>query len=94
MTGDKSKLLLTKRLRTAKVKTETKICVDGKKIIEATSERLLSQIMKNELSWKYHFYGDKYHFYVYGDNKEESLIPQLSSRIGLLKRITRYIPID
>ena len=57
-----------------------KISVDGKKIVESSSEKLLGSVFNNKLTWQNHLYGDK-------DNM--GLVPQLSKRLGMLKRLSR-----
>ena len=82
--GEKSKLLIigTSQLKASKAMADTKIVVDGKNITETESEKLLGIVINNKLTWKNHLYGDK-------DN--EGLIPQLSKRIGMMKRISKYM---
>ena len=82
--GEKSKLLIigTKSLKASKAVTETRIVVDGKEIIETESEKLLGIVVNNNLTWKNHLYGDK---------ENEGLVPQLSKRIGMMKRISKYM---
>ena len=55
------------------------IQVDGKEIEETDSEKLLGVVINNELTWKNH---------LYGDNENEGLVPQLSKRIGILKKLS------
>ena len=82
--GDKSKLMIigTRKLRLSKELTEMSIKVDGKDIKETPSEKLLGVVLNNELTWKNHLYGDK---------ENEGLIPQLSKRIGVMKRLAKYM---
>ena len=47
--------------------------------METESEKLLGVVINNELTWKNHFYGD---------NENEGLVPQLSKRIGILKKLS------
>ena len=79
--GDKSKLLVigTRKMRSQKLHGRMTINVDGKDILETDSEKLLGVVINNELTWKNHLYGD-------GEN--EGLIPQLSRRIGILKKLS------
>ena len=83
--GEKSKLLIigTRKLRESKVHTEAKIVVDNKEITETASEKLLGLVVNNELTWKNHLHGDADH---------EGLIPKLSKRIGMLKKISKHMP--
>ena len=50
---------------------------------ESTSEKLLGVVINNTLTWKNHLYGD-------ADN--EGLIPSLAKRVGILKKLRKYIP--
>ena len=59
-----------------------KIVVDGKEVIESSSEKLLGLIINNKLTWKNH---------LYGDENNMGLVPQLSKRLGMLKRLSRYM---
>ena len=86
--GEKSKLLVlgTSELRVSKPDdTEAKIVVDGKEITESRCEKLLGVVLNNQLTWKDHLYGDE-------DNM--GLLPQLSKRLGMLKRLARYMSKD
>ena len=83
--GEKSKLLIigTSELRTSKhLSDDMKILVDGKEVIASSSEKLLGVVLNNKLTWKNDLYGDK---------ENMGLIPQLSKRLGMLKRLSRYM---
>ena len=83
--GEKSKLMILgpSELRATKLDdTIAKIVVDGKEICESTSEKLLGVVLNNQLTWKTHLYGDR-------DNM--GLIPQLSKRLGMLKRLSKFM---
>ena len=83
--GEKSKLLViaTRDQRAAKAITEDKeIEVDGTKVSESSSEKLLGLVLNNILTWKNHLYGDEDYM---------GLIPQLNMRLGMLKRLARFI---
>ena len=56
--------------------------VDGQRIEETESEKLLGVIINNKLSWKDHLYGDK-------DNP--GLVSQLKQRVGTLRRLSKYM---
>ena len=43
---------------------------------------LLGLVLNNKMTWKNHLYGDK-------DNAD--LIPQLNKRLGMLKRLAKYM---
>ena len=79
--GDKSKLMVigTRKLRTQKLHEEMQIEVDGKEITESESEKLLGVVINNELTWSNH---------LYGDEENEGLVPQLSKRLGILKKLS------
>ena len=79
--GEKSKLLIigTRQLKNQKLTNKLMITVDGKDIIETDSEKLLGVVINGELTWKNHLYGDEEH---------EGLIPQLSKRAGILKKLS------
>ena len=85
--GDKSKLLVlgTKQLRASKLTQEAKIVVDEKEIVETPSEKLLGVVINNELTWKNH---------LYGDSENEGLTTQLSRRIGMLSKMSKYMNKD
>ena len=86
--GEKSKLLVlgTGEMRAAKLSDQAmKIHVDGKEVVESSSEKLLGLVLNNKLTWKNHLYGDQ-------DNM--GLIPQLSKRLGMLRRLSKYMSKD
>ena len=83
--GEKSKLLIigTGEMKAVKNLTgDMKIVVDGKEITESRSEKLLGLVLNNQLTWKNH---------LYGDEVNEGLIPQLSKRVGMIKKISKYM---
>ena len=82
--GNKSKLLMigTNKLRAAKIRGETKIVVDNQEIVDSSSEKVLGVVINNELSWKNH---------IHGDEENEGLVQQLGKRIGIMKRMARYM---
>jgi hypothetical protein len=69
----------TKKMRDQKIKEKMVIQVDGKEVVETTSEKLLGVVINNEMTWKHH---------LHGDDDNEGLIPQLSKRIGILKKLS------
>ena len=86
--GQKSKLLIigTKELKKKKCEDrEFSINVDGKLVKETQSEKLLGVIMNNKLTWNEHLYGESWR--TEGE-KSKGLIPQLSQRLGLLKKLS------
>ena len=83
--GEKTKLLVlaTAEQRASKVLDgDMKIHVDGKEVVETSSEKLLGVVLNNHLTWKNH---------LYGDNENRGLVPQLSQRLGMLKRLSRFM---
>ena len=88
--GDKSKLLVmgTRQLRSMKLTQDMAIQVDGKVVHETRSEKLLGVIINNELTWKEHLHGEKWR----QDNlNTPGLIPQLSQRLGILRKLSRIV---
>ena len=86
--GQKSKLLIvgTKELKKKKCDNrELSIYVDGKLVNETESEKLLGIIVNNKITWKEHFYGESWR--PAGENSQ-GLIPQLSQRLGILRKIS------
>ena len=85
--GDKSKLLIVahQELRNARLTDKLAIQVDGQRIEETSSEKLLGLVINNKLSWKEHLYGDE-------DNP--GLISQLKQRLGTLKRLSKHMSRD
>ena len=73
----------TNKLKNSK-QTEHKISItiDNERVTETTSEKLLGIVLNHELTWKNH---------IYGDNENRGLIPQLNSRVGLLKKLSGYM---
>ena len=88
--GEKSKLLIigTKSLRDMRLTDPIAIMVDGKEVIETESEKLLGVIIGNSLTWKAHLYGE-----TWRENAENApgLIPQLSQRVGILRRLSKFV---
>ena len=62
-----------------------KIQVDGKEVTESESEKLLGVVINSELTWRTH---------LYGDNENEGLVPQLSKRIGILRKLSTRMSKD
>ena len=88
--GAKTKLLVvgTRELRNSKLVKQNislEIVVDGCKVVESKSERLLGFLVNNTLTWEHHLYGNQ-------DNK--GLIDKLSLRAGLITKLSRIMPTD
>ena len=90
VSGDKSKLLVTgtKKLRSVKLTRPMEIQVDNKIVMETKSEKLLGVIINNEMTWTEHLYGETWRD---GDKNASGLIPQLTQRVGILRRLSRYM---
>ena len=90
--GGKTKLLLigTKQLKRAKLngpdKIKIKVC--GVDVEESESEKLLGLVINNNLTWSDYLHGEQWRT----SNNFPGLIPQLSRRIGLLKRVVHLMP--
>ena len=86
--GEKSKLLVigTSQLKASKAIIEDKsIVVDNKIVRESSSEKLLGLVLNNKLTWKNH---------LYGDEENMGLVPQLNRRLGMLKRLSKFMSKD
>ena len=85
--GSKSKLLVigTKRLRSMKQADQLEIQVDNMMVKETRSEKLLGIIINNELTWKEQLYGETWR----EEDNAPGLIPQLSQRVGILRRLSK-----
>ena len=85
--GDKTKLLIVS-LQAARAEKITpiekvfRVNVCGENKCESTSEKLLGIVVNNQATWKNHLYGDS-------DNL--GLLKQLSQRVGMLKRLRKFI---
>ena len=90
VSGDKSKLLVngTKMMRSAKLTRPMEIQVDNKLVMETKSEKLLGVIINNEMTWTEHLYGETWRA---AGNNAPGLIPQLTQRVGILRRLSKYM---
>ena len=59
-----------------------KISVDGKEVLESSSEKLLGLVINNTLTWKNH---------LYGDEENVGLVPQLGQRLGMLRKLSSFM---
>ena len=87
--GEKSKLLIvgTKELRRSKLTEEPlSILVDGKIVSETKSEKLLGIVINNQMTWKEHLYGEDWRM----EGNSPGLIPQLTQRFGILRKLSKY----
>ena len=90
--GGKTKLLVvgTRELRWSKLvsknkKLEVKVC--GNTVVESSNEKLLGVIVSNDLTWHTHLYGNN----EIGEKKLVGLIPQLSQRVGICKKLAKVL---
>ena len=83
--GEKTKLLVlgTSQLKASKLINEDRhIVVDNKLVRESSSEKLLGLVLSNKLTWKAH---------LYGDEENMGLVQQLNRRVGMLKRLSKFM---
>ena len=88
--GEKSKLLIigTKKLRDLNLSQPIEIQVDGKKLRESRSEKFLGVVINNKLTWQEHLHGENWRE---GNSNAVGLIPQFSQRVGILKRLSKFM---
>ena len=85
--SEKTKLLVlgtnaNRRVKLRDHDIELKVNVCGEQKIESTSEKLLGIIVNNTATFKHH---------LYGDDDNPGLIKQLSTRVGMLRRLKRFL---
>ena len=88
--GEKSKLLVigTRKLKSMRLTNPMEIQVGNMTVKETKSEKLLGVIINNELTWKEHLHGETWR----GDGENAmGLIPQLAQRVGILRKLSRYV---
>ena len=86
--GSKTKLMIvgTRELRKSKLlnnNLKIEINVDGFKVVESDSERLLGLIMNNIMTWEHH---------IHGNSENKGLIGKLSYRASLIYRLSKIMP--
>ena len=86
--GSKTKLLVvgTKELRKSKLNNGADVIeieVDGHKVTESQSERLLGVLINNTMTWQNH---------LFGNEENKGLIPKLSQRATIIWRLSRMMP--
>ena len=59
------------------------IVVAGHRVQESESERLLGLIVNNILTWEHH---------LYGNEENQGLIPKLSQRANIIKKLSFVMP--
>ena len=87
VSSDKTKLMIVttsanraSKLTPTNTSFSVSVCSEVKK--ETKSEKLLGITMNNQLNWKNH---------LYGDNENKGLIKDLSTRVGMLKQVRKYV---
>ena len=88
--GSKTKLLVvgTKELRKSRIVDKNmriEIEVDGHKVTDSQSERLLGLVINSTMTWKDHLYGNEEH---------KGLIPKLSQRANYIWKLSLVMPRD
>ena len=85
VSGDKTKLLVvgTGAAKHALGGGEIVLQVDGDNIRESSSEKVLGVVINDVATWKHHFYGD--------DNNL-GLLKELSKRLGILRKLSNFLP--
>ena len=85
VSGDKTKFLVVKTSasRNNLIGEVIKINVDGDETEETSSEKILGIVVNNVATWKNHLYGD-------ADNL--GLMKELSKRVGMLRKLRRFLP--
>ena len=91
--GEKTKLLIigTPQLRKSRLldrDISIQINVCGMNVKESKSEKLLGLVVNNQLTWTEYLYGESWR----EEGNAKGLIPQLSQRVGLLRRIGHLMP--
>ena len=93
--GDKTKLLIigTRQLRASKLVEPNellKVKVCGIDIESTESEKLLGLTISNDLSWKAYLYGETWR--IPEKDNLPGLLPQLSQRVGMLRKLSNLVP--
>ena len=83
--GSKTKLMIvaTKELHQSKrtaIDSPVEIIVDGCRVVESRSEKLLGIVMNNTMTWESH---------LYGNDIDKGLISKLSHRASLIMKLSR-----
>ena len=86
--SDKTKLLIVSTSANRQTKLiennlSLKVNICGEEKNESTSEKLLGIIVNNTATFKDH---------LYGNDEEQGLLKQLSARVGILRRLRKFIP--
>ena len=86
--SDKTKLLIigTNSNRQSKLENKNlslKVSISGEEKSETTSEKLLGIIVNNTATFKHH---------LHRDDENQGLLKQLSVRVGMMKKLKKYLP--
>ena len=87
VSGDKTKLIVvgTAPNRLNKIGDDkVELNVDGNTVKETESEKLLGIVVNHSATWKNH---------LHGDEENPGLLKELSKRIGILKRLRKFVSI-
>ena len=68
---------------------DTEIVVCGDLVENTKSEKLLGLVINDELTWKQYLYGENWR--VKKEDNFIGLIPKLAKRVGLLKRLKKFM---
>ena len=71
-----------RRLKMVQTNKSVSLTVCGKHIEESTSDKLLGMILNNTGTWKN---------FLCGNEEEQGLLKQLSKRVGILKKVRKYL---
>ena len=87
VSGEKTKLLIlgTQMNRSIKIENpdhDVSIRVCGELVTASRSEKLLGLVINDTMTWKNH---------LYGDEENEGLMKILAKRVGMLKKLRRYM---
>ena len=85
--GEKSKFVIVGTKELKKIRCENRelsILVDGKEVKETRSEKLLGVIINSKMTWREHLHGENWRT----DKNSPGLIPQLSQRLGILRKLS------
>ena len=86
--SEKTKLLIIGTRAARQSKTESKnlqlgVSISGERKSESSSEKLLGVIVNNTATFQNH---------LYGDTENLGLMKQLSTRVGMLKKLGKFMP--
>jgi len=89
--GDKTKLLIlgTDQLKRSRLQGQRiSVSVCGNSVEASKSEKLLGVMVNDQMSWSNHLHGEQWR----DSDNATGLISQLSQRVGLLRKVSIYMP--